>query len=126
MVSSQNESSFTYWLLTFFLCVVSWRIYYALKYLSFLKGNSIVSASWALTLGNSLSHMQAEPSPTTGSFFNSQLMQGSGENAALLLEKKFSSGNTVDERASSSFEFRFHTGANSTSGLSSIGMSVMP
>ncbi|KAL8462343.1 hypothetical protein ACS0TY_033399 [Phlomoides rotata] len=69
-----------------------------------------------------LSNIKAEPSPTTGSFFKSQLMQGSGENAALLLEKKFSSGNTVDGRTS--FEFRFHTGANSTSGLSSIGMSI--
>lgn len=70
--------------------------------------------------------LQAEPSPTTGSFFKPQLMQGSGENAALPLEKKFASGNAVDERTSSSFEFRFHTGASSTSGLSSAGMLVMP
>ncbi|KAL0353532.1 UNVERIFIED_CONTAM: putative WRKY transcription factor 20 [Sesamum angustifolium] len=67
---------------------------------------------------------KAEPSPTTGSFFKPQLMQGSGENAALSLQKHFSSGNTIDERTSSSFEFRFHTGANSTSGVSSAGLAI--
>ncbi|KAL0399146.1 UNVERIFIED_CONTAM: putative WRKY transcription factor 20 [Sesamum radiatum] len=69
-------------------------------------------------------HFEAEPSPTTGSFFKPQLMQGSGENAALSLQKHFSSGNTTDERTSSSFEFRFHTGANSTSGVSSAGLAI--
>lgn len=68
--------------------------------------------------------MQAEPSPTTGSFFKPQLMQASGDNAAVLLERSFSSGNTVDEKTSSGFEFRFHTGVNTTSGFSSAGMSV--
>ncbi|KAI3456840.1 hypothetical protein Pfo_013503 [Paulownia fortunei] len=71
-----------------------------------------------------LSNIKAEPSPTTGSFFKPQLMQGSSENAALSLEKNFSGGNTVDVRTSSSFEFRFHTGASSTSGLSSAGLSI--
>ncbi|KAL0306287.1 UNVERIFIED_CONTAM: putative WRKY transcription factor 20 [Sesamum radiatum] len=71
-----------------------------------------------------LSNIKAEPSPTTGSFFKPQLMQGSGENAALSLQKHFSSGNTTDERTSSSFEFRFHTGANSTSGVSSAGLAI--
>ncbi|KAL0443303.1 UNVERIFIED_CONTAM: putative WRKY transcription factor 20 [Sesamum latifolium] len=66
----------------------------------------------------------AEPSPTTGSFFKPQLMQGSGQNAALSLQKHFSSGSTTDERTSSSFEFRFHTGANSTSGVSSAGLAI--
>ncbi|KAL0399148.1 UNVERIFIED_CONTAM: putative WRKY transcription factor 20 [Sesamum radiatum] len=68
--------------------------------------------------------MLSGPSPTTGSFFKPQLMQGSGENAALSLQKHFSSGNTTDERTSSSFEFRFHTGANSTSGVSSAGLAI--
>ncbi|XP_011095503.1 probable WRKY transcription factor 20 [Sesamum indicum] len=71
-----------------------------------------------------LSNIKAEPSPTTGSFFKPQLMQGSGENAALSLQKHISSGNTTDERTSSSFEFRFHTGANSTSGVSSAGLAI--
>ncbi|KAK4439724.1 putative WRKY transcription factor 20 [Sesamum alatum] len=71
-----------------------------------------------------LSNIKAEPSPTTGSFFKPQLMQGSGENAALSLQKHFSSGNTTDERTSSSFEFRFHTGAITSSGLSSAGLTV--
>ncbi|GER32859.1 WRKY DNA-binding protein 2 [Striga asiatica] len=66
----------------------------------------------------------AEPSPTTGSFFKRQWTHGSGENAALLIEKNVSSGNCVDERMSSSFEFRFQTGASSTSGLSSAGLSI--
>ncbi|GFP91219.1 probable WRKY transcription factor 20 [Phtheirospermum japonicum] len=71
-----------------------------------------------------LSNIKAEPSPTTGSFFTRQWMQGSGENAALSLAKNVSSGNTVEERMSSSFEFRFQTGASSTSGLSSAGLSI--
>ncbi|KAK4484773.1 hypothetical protein RD792_007367 [Penstemon davidsonii] len=63
-----------------------------------------------------LSNIKAEPSPTTGSFFKRQLMQGSGQNAAALsLERICSNGNTVDERSSSSFEFKFQTGASSTS-----------
>lgn len=69
--------------------------------------------------------MQAEPSPTTGSFFKPQLMQASGDNVAVLLERSFTSGNTVDEKSSSGFEFRFHTGVSTTSGFSSAGMSVM-
>ncbi|KAL6529443.1 Transcription factor [Orobanche gracilis] len=71
-----------------------------------------------------LSNIKAEPSPTTGSFFTHQWMPGSGENAALRLEKNISSGDTVGERMSSRFEFRFQTGASSTSGLSSSGLSV--
>ncbi|KAK6149383.1 hypothetical protein DH2020_016908 [Rehmannia glutinosa] len=71
-----------------------------------------------------LSNIKAEPSPTTGSFFTRQWMQGSGENAALSSEKFFSGGNIIDEKASSSFEFRFQTGASSTSGLSSAGLSI--
>ncbi|KAL7130846.1 hypothetical protein ABFS83_13G159900 [Erythranthe nasuta] len=70
-----------------------------------------------------LSNIKAEPSPTTGSFFKPHLMQGSGENAALSLEKFFSGRKAVDEKTSSSFEFRFQTGASSTSGLSSAGLS---
>ncbi|XP_042007798.1 probable WRKY transcription factor 20 isoform X2 [Salvia splendens] len=66
----------------------------------------------------------AEPSPTTGSFFKPQLMQASGGNAAILLEKNFASGNAVEERTSSDFEFRFHTGVSTTSGLSSAAMSI--
>ncbi|XP_057765512.1 probable WRKY transcription factor 20 isoform X2 [Salvia miltiorrhiza] len=71
-----------------------------------------------------LSNIKAEPSPTTGSFFKPQMMQSSGENAAIMLEKNFASGNAVDERTSSGFEFRFHTGVSTTSGLSSAGMSI--
>ncbi|XP_047942040.1 probable WRKY transcription factor 20 isoform X2 [Salvia hispanica] len=72
-----------------------------------------------------LSNIKAEPSPTTGSFFKPQLMQASVENGAILLEKKSTSGNVVvDEKTSSGFEFRFHTGVSTTSGLSSAGMSV--
>ncbi|XP_047942044.1 probable WRKY transcription factor 20 isoform X6 [Salvia hispanica] len=71
-----------------------------------------------------LSNIKAEPSPTTGSFFKPQLMQASVENGAILLEKKSTSGNVVvDEKTSSGFEFRFHTGVSTTSGLSSAGMS---
>ncbi|XP_042010284.1 probable WRKY transcription factor 20 isoform X1 [Salvia splendens] len=71
-----------------------------------------------------LSNIKAEPSPTTGSFFKPQLMQASGGNAAILLEKNFASGNAVEERTSSDFEFRFHTGVSTTSGLSSAAMSI--
>ncbi|KAH6822707.1 WRKY family transcription factor family protein [Perilla frutescens var. hirtella] len=71
-----------------------------------------------------LSNIKAEPSPTTGSFFKPQLMQVSGGNAAVPLERGFTCGNTVDERSSGGFEFRFHTGVSSTSGLSSAGMSI--
>ncbi|KAG8386046.1 hypothetical protein BUALT_Bualt03G0108300 [Buddleja alternifolia] len=70
-----------------------------------------------------LSNIKAEPSPTTGSFFKSQLMQGS-DNAAVSLEKIRSSCNIFDGRMSSGFEFRFHTGASSTSGLSSAGLVI--
>ncbi|KAK4491770.1 hypothetical protein RD792_002545 [Penstemon davidsonii] len=72
-----------------------------------------------------LSNIKAEPSPTTGSFFKPQLMQGgSNGNAALSLEKSCSNGNNVDEMTSSSFEFRFHTGASSTSGFFPTGLSI--
>ncbi|KAG6411705.1 hypothetical protein SASPL_129789 [Salvia splendens] len=64
------------------------------------------------------------PSPTTGSFFKPQLMQAYVENAAILFEKKSTSGNVVDERTSSGYEFRFRTGVSSTSGLSSAGISA--
>lgn len=69
-----------------------------------------------------LSNIKAEPSPTTGSFFKPQMKQHSGENTTLSSEKKFSTGNNNDDRMSSSFEFRFHTGASSTSVFSSAGM----
>ncbi|CAA0815371.1 Probable WRKY transcription factor 20 [Striga hermonthica] len=71
-----------------------------------------------------LSNIKAEPSPTTGSFFKRQWMRGSGENAAFSIGKIISSENTVDERMTSSFEFRFQTGVSSTSGISSAGLSI--
>ncbi|KAL0301087.1 UNVERIFIED_CONTAM: putative WRKY transcription factor 20 [Sesamum radiatum] len=42
-------------------------------------------------------------------------MHGYGETAALSQEKKCSSGNSLDERVSSSIEFKFHHGSASTS-----------
>ncbi|KAI3466442.1 hypothetical protein Pfo_023105 [Paulownia fortunei] len=67
-----------------------------------------------------LSNIKAEPSPTTGSFFKPSFMQGSGETAAPSLEKNCTSKNNVDVRASSNFEFKFHVGSTSASGLSSL------
>ncbi|KAL0406982.1 UNVERIFIED_CONTAM: WRKY transcription factor SUSIBA2 [Sesamum latifolium] len=58
---------------------------------------------------------QAEPSPTTGSLSKLPIMHGYGETAALSQEKKCSSRNSVDERVSSSIEFKFHHGSASTS-----------
>ncbi|XP_075079223.1 putative WRKY transcription factor 20 isoform X1 [Nicotiana tabacum] len=64
-----------------------------------------------------LSNIKAEPSPTTGSFSKLQAVQGSGGNAAFLLTRGYSSGNTYSERKSSCFEFKFAGGSSSTSGL---------
>ncbi|KAL2456647.1 putative WRKY transcription factor 20 [Forsythia ovata] len=71
-----------------------------------------------------LSNIKAEPSPTTGSFFKSQLMQGSGESSALLLDKHCSGGNAIDQGTTSSFEFKFHSGSSSAPGLSSMGVAI--
>ncbi|XP_051125100.1 probable WRKY transcription factor 20 isoform X3 [Andrographis paniculata] len=72
-----------------------------------------------------LSNIKAEPSPTTGSFFKLQLMQGTGQNTTLSAEKITTRRNNTDEKMSSSFEFSFHTGASSTTGLSSAGLSYL-
>nr|AKM77630.1 WRKY transcription factor 3 [Osmanthus fragrans] len=71
-----------------------------------------------------LSNIKAEPSPTTGSFFKSQLMQGAGERAALSLDKHCSGGNAIDQGTSSSFEFNFRSGCTSAPGLSSMGVAI--
>ncbi|CAK9148848.1 unnamed protein product [Ilex paraguariensis] len=68
-----------------------------------------------------LSNIKAEPSPTTGSFSKPQLMQGFGGTAAFSSTTNCSTSNTFDERKSSSFEFKFQTGFNYVSGLSSTG-----
>ncbi|CAI9784105.1 unnamed protein product [Fraxinus pennsylvanica] len=71
-----------------------------------------------------LSNIKAEPSPTTGSVFKSQLMQGSGGSTALSLDKHCSSGNAIDQGTSSSFEFKFHSGSSSALRLSSMGVAI--
>ncbi|KAK1404986.1 WRKY transcription factor [Heracleum sosnowskyi] len=68
-----------------------------------------------------LSNIKAEPSPTTGSFFNSQLMHGFGGSVALSLSGNCSNSNSFDEQKSNCFEFKPHAGSNSVSGLSTSG-----
>lgn len=70
------------------------------------------------------SNLQAEPSPTTGSFFNSQMMHGYGGSVSLSLSGNCSNSNSFDEQKSSCFEFKPHTGSNSVSGLSTSGHPV--
>ncbi|KAA8523581.1 hypothetical protein F0562_010004 [Nyssa sinensis] len=68
-----------------------------------------------------LSNLKAEPSPTTGSFSKPQLMHGPGGTAALSLTTNCSNGNTFDERKTSFFEFKPHTGSNFVPVLSLVG-----
>nr|GME02760.1 probable WRKY transcription factor 20 [Ipomoea batatas] len=58
----------------------------------------------------------AEPSPTTGSFSNLHLMQGSGGSAAF----SFPDSRAFSQRKSSNFEFKFPIGSSSTSASTSI------
>lgn len=61
-------------------------------------------------------NLQAEPSPTTGSFSKFQTVQGSGGAAAFLLTRGYASGNTYTERKASCFEYKYAGGSSSTSG----------
>ncbi|KAM7498962.1 hypothetical protein LguiA_023376 [Lonicera macranthoides] len=67
-----------------------------------------------------LSNIKAEPSPTTGSFFKPQMMNGSGFSSTT----NCSSRNTFGERSSSCFEFKPYSQSNSVSVLSSSGFPV--
>lgn len=72
-----------------------------------------------------LSNIKAEPSPTTGSFFKPQIMQGGpGSSVAFSLISNSSNRNPYDERNSSHFEFKPHSGSTSVSGLSSVALPV--
>ncbi|MCD9561374.1 WRKY transcription factor [Datura stramonium] len=62
-----------------------------------------------------LSNIKAEPSPTTGSFSEYQLMQGSSGSASFSLIRSCSSGNAYGE-ITGEFEFKFAIGSSSTSG----------
>lgn len=61
-------------------------------------------------------NLQAEPSPTTGSFSKFQTVQGSGGAAAFLLTRGYASGNAYIERKASCFEYKYAGGSSSTSG----------
>ncbi|KAK9074245.1 hypothetical protein SSX86_006842 [Deinandra increscens subsp. villosa] len=71
-----------------------------------------------------LTNIKAEPSPTTGSFFNSSLMQGSSGTAAFSLEANCSTRNTLDDNNPGFFEFRPHTQTTSAQQFSSAGFQV--
>ncbi|CAH9108006.1 unnamed protein product [Cuscuta europaea] len=60
--------------------------------------------------------IKAEPSPTTGSFSNLNLMQGSSGS-----EFSFPDSTGFSQRMSRNFEFKFPIGSSSTPGLTSIG-----
>nr|WCL15196.1 WRKY13013 [Atractylodes chinensis] len=71
-----------------------------------------------------LTNMKAEPSPTTGSFFKSTLMQSSIGTAAYSLVANCSARKTLDDSNSGYFEFRPHTQATSFTPISSAGFQV--
>ncbi|KAJ9551347.1 hypothetical protein OSB04_015392 [Centaurea solstitialis] len=71
-----------------------------------------------------LTNMKAEPSPTTGSFFKSPLMQRSIGTAAFSLEANCSSRKTLDDSKSGFFEFRPHAQSTSVTQISSGGFQV--
>ena len=69
--------------------------------------------------------MQAEPSPTTGSFFKPQLMHSSGGNPGSSLSANCSNSNIIDERKTEWFEFSPPSRSDSVSGLSVMAPRVM-
>lgn len=60
--------------------------------------------------------MQPEPSPTTGSFSLSQLMQGSRDTVALSMVSNCSGVDASNDPRAASFEFQFHRGPVAASG----------
>ncbi|KAJ9562807.1 hypothetical protein OSB04_007967 [Centaurea solstitialis] len=68
-----------------------------------------------------LTNIKAEPSPTTGSFFKPQRMQGSMSSTAFSLNANCSIAESLNDGDSSFFEFKPHT---SVSGFSSGGLQV--
>ncbi|KAI3769181.1 hypothetical protein L6452_00281 [Arctium lappa] len=66
-----------------------------------------------------LTNIKAEPSPTTGSFFKPQWMQGSISSAAFSLNANSSLAKSLNDSDSSFFEFKPHTRSISVSGFSS-------
>ncbi|XP_024967952.1 probable WRKY transcription factor 20 isoform X2 [Cynara cardunculus var. scolymus] len=71
-----------------------------------------------------LTNIKAEPSPTTGSFFKPQRMQGSICSAAFSLNANCSMAKSLNDSESSFFEFKPHTMSASVSGFSSAGLQV--
>ncbi|XP_071730261.1 probable WRKY transcription factor 20 [Rutidosis leptorrhynchoides] len=71
-----------------------------------------------------LTNIKAEPSPTTGSFFKSTLMQRSIGAAAFSVESSSSPRKTLDDSNSGFFEFRPHTQTTSNPHISSAGFQV--
>nr|QGQ64057.1 WRKY transcription factor 34 [Santalum album] len=69
-----------------------------------------------------LSHVKPEPSPTTGSFAKPQMMDYTFGSSTLLPNPNASNSNTIDERNSSSFEFKPHSAFQSGSGLPSASL----
>ncbi|KAL9995157.1 putative transcription factor WRKY family [Helianthus debilis subsp. tardiflorus] len=67
---------------------------------------------------------KAEPSPTTGSFFKSPMMQRSIATAAFSLEGNSSTRKTLDDSNSGFFEFRPHTHTTPVQQFSSAGFQV--
>ncbi|KAD6453976.1 hypothetical protein E3N88_08682 [Mikania micrantha] len=71
-----------------------------------------------------LTNIKAEPSPTTGSFFKSALMQGSSGTAAFSLEANCSARKILDDSNPVFFEFRPHTQTASVQPFSSAGFQI--
>lgn len=71
-----------------------------------------------------LTNVKAEPSPTTGSFFKSPLMQRSIGSATFSLDANSSARKTVDENNSGFFEFRPHAQPTSVPQISSAGFQI--
>ncbi|XP_076953924.1 putative WRKY transcription factor 20 [Bidens hawaiensis] len=71
-----------------------------------------------------LTNIKAEPSPTTGSFFKSSLMQGSSGTAAFSLEANCIAKKSLDDSNSGFFEFRPHTQTTKVQQFSSAGFQV--
>ncbi|KAI3828344.1 hypothetical protein L1987_02444 [Smallanthus sonchifolius] len=71
-----------------------------------------------------LKNIKAEPSPTTGSFFKSLLMQGSSDTAAFTLEANCSTRKTLEDSNPGLFEFRPHIQTTSVQQVSSAGFQV--
>lgn len=66
--------------------------------------------------------LQAEPSPTTGSFLKPQMVYGSLSSTTYSATTMCSDFDTFDERNSGSFEFKPHAGSNMVISLSIVGL----